>query len=299
MARKPNGFTLIELMVVVGVIVLLVAVLMPALAKARETAKTVQCLGNLRQIGMAALIYSGQNDGWLLSNCETWMPEHDGKIVVPAGGGCAWYDDIFNLLGKNLLVLECPSGDCPRRTDNYLQMQPPYGPRQYYPGYFVNGAVRTQYFNYPTGTQWSSGFMYLPTRGLRISQFKNPWQKIWYGDSGMGLLYDMPPALPLWRTASCPQWWHARQQSSDHAMLSGRHGKLGGRTKYYAAAYSTPQLVTAGGKGNVVFFDGHAETVDCLDVWPDCGLTYTSAEAVYGKYWDPDGDGCAGTPVPQ
>ena len=297
--KRCEGFTLVELIVVIGIITVMIAMLLPALGKARAQAESVQCLSNLRQIAIGAAIYSGQNKGWLLSSCENWMPEHMGKTVVYDGPGCAWLDDIFFLLGKNVQYLECPSQRQRRRTDAHMQMVWPYGPREYYPGYFINSAVRTQYFNTPAGPQWPSGYKYYPTQGLKLVQFKQPARKIWFGDSGMGLAYDAPPAIECWRSGSSTQWWHARVQSSDRAMLSGRHGKLGTNQKFYATAYSTPPLMTAGGRGNVVFFDGHAETVDCLEVWPDLGLTYNSTDPIYGRYWDSDGDGCPGTPEPR
>ena len=66
MLRKDRlGFTLIELLVVISIIAMLMGILMPALGKARESARRVYCASNCKSLGIASVSFASDNDGWL------------------------------------------------------------------------------------------------------------------------------------------------------------------------------------------------------------------------------------------
>jgi prepilin-type processing-associated H-X9-DG protein len=224
----------VELLVVVGLIAILIALLFPALSKARKQAEQVACIAHLRQVNLAFIAYAGDNKGWLpapalgwYANPEDWVywqPTRDVRDSL-----------LFRYLG-DAEVLKCPSG-VPHRQPTAT------GGGHTFPPYPYSYSVNTRITGYAHSSMFLSRARWSQAP-YKLNQVINPSRKVLTIEEDVTGIND-------------GAWWPSTGDllTARASSLSLLHDKPAEHTRgVFGTEYHAEP-----GRGNVGFADGHCE----------------------------------------
>ncbi|MEY3763863.1 MAG: hypothetical protein RLZ42_523 [Armatimonadota bacterium] len=240
--KTKSAFTLIELLVVIGIIAILAAILFPVFASAREKARSVTCLSNMKQLGLSLTMYS---------------TDYDERYPMTANYGLTskpiWTDQLFPYF-KSKDVVKCPSA-----------MQPGYAADWNSRGYSSIGMTALAAFD-PTQAE---GFSDVLSEASLMEVARTPLlgetpNAPVGGPLGRYRGHNFDPCVSDWLVPSTEDDQLIPPRIADIDLIAARPDLVAGRLKPLFARHHTDGK--GNGRVNLIMADGHAKSYSANQV---------------------------------
>jgi prepilin-type N-terminal cleavage/methylation domain-containing protein len=259
-AGKPRaGFTLIELLVVIAIIAILAAMLLPALAKAKQRATAAACINNVKQLSLAWIMYTDEANDFLC-NLSTYQSSGGGPVLNGRKEGVPWRTQIswMNVPLKPGMTAGSEA------AQQYLTEQGFVRPN---PTANVDGPLY-RYCKNPDAEHCPGDKRYL-LKGSGFGLYAGPYSWDSYGGSGLLNGEDRTDARQIYKLSAITRpsdkfiWCEGADMRGENlgSWWMGNYGtQVGGQINWTTAAFSDSPAAFHITSAVFVFTDGHAES---------------------------------------